>query len=134
MNDEKVILLFDGYCNLCNSSVNFVLKHDRKNRFRFAALQSQPGIALLKQYTIIPGITDSVVVIEQGKAYLRSSAGLRIAANLGFPWNSALVLYIIPAFLRNPVYDFIARNRYRWYGKRDTCRLPDAAEKAKFLT
>ncbi|HXC06030.1 MAG TPA: DCC1-like thiol-disulfide oxidoreductase family protein [Bacteroidia bacterium] len=133
MNDEKVILLFDGYCNLCNSSINFILDRDRKDRFRFAALQSPAGVVLLKQYNIIPGITDSIVAIENGKAYLRSSAALRIAANLGFAWNLFLIFYILPPFLRNAAYDFIARNRYRWYGKRETCRLPNAAEKPRFL-
>ncbi|MFI5148406.1 MAG: thiol-disulfide oxidoreductase DCC family protein [Bacteroidia bacterium] len=134
MKTDKVILLFDGYCNLCNSSVNFIIPRDKKGRFRFAALQSETGKALLKQYTIEPQRSDSMVIIEDGKAYLRSSAALRIAANMSFGWKLFLVFYIVPPFVRNAVYSLIATNRYRWFGKRESCRMPDEKDKVRFLS
>jgi predicted DCC family thiol-disulfide oxidoreductase YuxK len=130
---EKIILLFDGYCKFCNSTVNFILKHDHRDRFRFAALQSDTGKKLLLQHGIHPEKTDSVILIQDRKHYLRSAASLRIAMNLGPRWKLLGVFYIIPPFLRNAVYNLIARNRYKWFGKRESCRMPDEKEKHKFI-
>lgn len=130
---EYKILLFDGVCNLCNSSINFVIKHDKNDVFRFTALQEEPGKSLLKQYSIDPKDTDSIVLIENGKAYVKSSAALKAAKHLDGGWPLLYGFIIIPAFIRNVVYDFIAKNRYKWYGKKDSCMIPTPELKAKFL-
>lgn len=130
---EHKILLFDGVCNLCNSSVNFVIKHDNNNVFRFAALQEEPGKSLLNKYNINPKDTDSIVLIENGKAYVKSTAALRAARHLSGGWPLLYGFIIIPAFIRNVVYDVIAKNRYKWYGKKDSCMIPTPELKAKFL-
>ena len=133
MSINSAIILFDGVCNLCNSSVNFVIKHDKKGYFRFASLQSETGKELLKQFSIDPLSTDSIVLIENNKAYIRSTAALRITKHLN-KFYPALYLFIgIPPFIRNFVYDYIARNRYKWFGKKEACMIPTDAMKSKFL-
>ncbi len=131
--DKKVILLFDGVCNLCNASVNFILSRDKKDRFRFAALQSDEGKTILADWKLPAGEIDSVVLLENGTAYFRSEAALRILKNLGGAWILLYVFVIVPVFIRDPIYNWIARNRFKWYGKRETCRVPDEALKKKFL-
>lgn len=130
---ENAVILFDGVCRFCNGSVNFVLRHDRAGRFRFAPLQSDPGQQLMTEYGINREKTDSFVLIEGGKPYLKSTAALRVARGLGFPWNLLGVFMILPAAVRDMVYDWIARNRYRWFGKMDACMVPDADMRSKFL-
>lgn len=130
---EKAVILFDGVCRFCNGSVNFVLRHDRHNRFLFAPLQSEAGQALMARHGIDPSKTDSFVLVEGGKPYVKSTAALRVARRLGFPWNGLWAFMIVPAFLRNAVYDWIARNRYRWFGQLDACMVPDAGVRSKFL-
>ena len=130
---EHKILLFDGVCNLCNSSINFVIKHDNKDVFRFTALQEGPGKSYLAKYNIDPKNTDSIVLIENGKAYVKSSAALRAVKYLGGAWPLLYVFIIVPAFIRDVVYDYIAINRYKWYGKKDSCMIPTPELKAKFL-
>ena len=130
---DKKILLFDGVCNLCNSSVLFVIKRDPKDKFRFTPLQSEAGVELVKQYNIDTSKTDSVVLIENGKAYTKSSAGIRIARGLSGGWPLFFGFWIVPKFIRNWAYDFIARNRYKWYGKKESCMIPTSELKAKFL-
>ena len=130
---DKKILLFDGVCNLCNSSVLFVIKRDPKDRFRFTPLQSEVGRHLVEKYQIDTSKTDSVILIENGKAHTKSSAGLRIARGLSGAWPLFFGFWIIPKFLRNWIYDFIARNRYKWYGKKESCMIPTPELKAKFL-
>jgi predicted DCC family thiol-disulfide oxidoreductase YuxK len=130
---EHKIILFDGVCNLCNSSVNFVIKHDPKNRFKFAALQSEIGQELISKHNINTLKTDSIILIDNDRAYIKSTAALRIAKylNKGYPLLYGFI--IIPNFIRNWVYDYIAKNRYKWYGKKDSCMIPTPELKEKFL-
>lgn len=130
---EHKIILFDGVCNLCNSSVTYVIKRDKKNVFRFTALQEEPGLSLMKKYHINSADTDSIVLIEKNRAYTKSTAALKIARALGGIYIFLYVFMIIPAFIRNFVYDYVARNRYKWYGKKDRCMIPTPELKQKFL-
>ena len=132
--ESKAIILFDGVCNLCNASVQLVIKNDPDAYFNFASLQSNAGIALLKKYNLPELATpESLVLIEEGKVYQYSTAALRIACKLK-SWHRFLYTFIIiPAFLRNAVYKFIARNRYKWWGKQDSCWLPTPDLKKRFL-
>lgn len=128
------IVLFDGVCNLCNSSVQFIIRHDSKKQFYFASLQSETGEILLKKHVIDPTQTDSVIYIYKGKAYTRSTAALRIASQLDGPVKLLTVFRIVPRFIRNAVYDWIAANRYRWFGKREHCMIPTKEHLSRFLT
>lgn len=132
---DKKIVLFDGVCNLCNGTVNFLIKRDKKDLFRFASLQSETGQALLRERNIDPLSEDSIVLVEPGIAYyLRSDAALEIAESLGFPWKMLGVFKIVlPRTIRDHIYDLIAKNRYRWFGKQDQCALPSPSLKVKFL-
>lgn len=132
--ENKLIILFDGVCNLCNNTVDYVLRKDKKDIFRFASLQSELGQQLLKERGIDPNEVDSIVMIDPGKAYyVKSTAALKIAQQLGGGISFLHHFIFLPESFRNLVYDFVARNRYKWYGKRETCRMPTAEEKAKFL-
>lgn len=133
--DNKKIILFDGVCNLCNQSVQFVIQRDKKDRFRFASLQSETGQRLLAERGIDRETTDSIVLIEPGVAYyLKSQAAIEIASDLGSGWPILRIFeYILPLSLRDRIYDFVARNRYKWYGKKEQCMIPDPGLKAKFL-
>ncbi|GAA0880552.1 thiol-disulfide oxidoreductase DCC family protein [Algoriphagus jejuensis] len=133
MIGDKSVILFDGVCNLCNSSIDFVLKRDKKNRFLVGALQSEKGTKLLSRFDSNPEYLDSLVLIEKDQIYFRSTAALRIAKKLTGLWPLLYGIIIVPAILRDAVYDWIGKNRYRWFGKKNTCRLPSPAEKAKFL-
>ena len=130
---NKTILLFDGYCNLCHASVQFVLKHEKKRDTYFTSLQSKTGMEILTYYSIDPLVTDSLVLIENNKAYIKSSAALRLAKHLKGIFPLAFGFIIIPPFIRNCVYDFIAKNRYKWYGKKDSCLIPDPELAKRFL-
>lgn len=130
---HKTILLFDGYCNLCNSSVQFILKHEKNEELYFTSLQSEAGIEILKHYNIDVNKVDSLVLIEHNKAYVKSSAALRASKYLKGLYPLLLSFIIVPLFIRNFVYDFIARNRYKWYGKSDTCMIPDKQISHRFL-
>lgn len=129
----KSVILFDGVCNLCNASVDFVIKRDKKDRFRVGALQSQEGKKLLSRFDASPEYLDSLVLIENDKIYFRSTAALRIARKLPGLWPLLYGLSVFPSFVRDGVYNWIGKNRYQWFGKKNTCRLPTSAEKAKFL-
>ncbi|HEX9979172.1 MAG TPA: thiol-disulfide oxidoreductase DCC family protein [Flavobacterium sp.] len=130
----KKIILFDGVCNLCNSFVQYVIKRDTKDIYRFAALQSEIGMKILDHIKVDPSKIDSIVLYEPGVAYFyKSSAAIEIARGLGGFLGLSLIFKIFPAFLRNPVYDFVARNRYKWYGKKESCMIPTPELKAKFL-
>lgn len=132
--ENKKIILFDGVCNLCESSVQYVIKHDKKDVFRFAALQSEIGQEILNHIGIDPKHIDSIVLYEPGLAYYyKSSAAIEIAREFGGIFHLGTIFKIIPAALRNVLYDYIARNRYKWYGKKDSCMIPTAELKAKFL-
>lgn len=127
------VLLFDGECNLCNGAVDFVIRRDRDRYFRYASLQSETGKRLRKPFDPETAATDSVMLLENGKLYVRSTAALRIARHLGAAWPLTAVFYLIPWALRDRLYDVVAANRYRWFGKRDTCRLPGPEERDLFL-
>lgn len=131
---HKKIILFDGVCNLCDSFVQFVIRHDSKDVFRFVALQSDLGQKILKHIGIDQKQIDSIILYEPGVAYYyKSGAALEIAKSLGGFFHLGTVFKIIPAGLRNLLYDYIARNRYKWYGKKAACLLPTADIKAKFI-
>lgn len=131
---DKKLILFDGVCNLCNSSVQFIIKHDKKNRFLFAALQSGVGKNIIEAFDIDTNKTDSILLYSPKKGVeYKSTAALKIASHLGFPINVISIFIIIPAFIRNGVYDYIAKNRYKWYGKKESCWIPTPELKSKFL-
>ena len=132
--EQKQLILFDGICNLCNSSVQYVIKHDSKDKFMFTALQSEVGQQIIKEYNIDTAKTDSILLYtpEVGISS-KSMAALKIAFQLGFPNNLLCVFFIIPPFVRNYVYDYIAKNRYKWYGKKESCMIPTHELKSKFL-
>ena len=128
------IVLFDGVCNLCNSSVNFIVDRDPKVRFKFAALQSEKGQELLSQILRANESSfDSIVLISNNSVYIKSSAALRIAKNLKGLWPILYSFIIIPKPIRDFVYDFIAKNRYKWFGKSDACRIPTPDLQSRFI-
>jgi predicted DCC family thiol-disulfide oxidoreductase YuxK len=129
---DKIIILFDGVCNFCNGSVNFIIKRDKKNRFLFAPLQSEFGKEFLS-HELSSTDFDSVIVFHEGKVLQKSKAALTVTAHLGFPWAMLSIFKIFPSFILDLVYDFIARNRYRFFGKKDACMIPTAEVRAKFL-
>lgn len=133
MSDDEPILLFDGVCNLCDRSVQFVLDHDRQGVFRFASLQSEAGRALLRRCDLDPDALDSVVLVEGGRCHVRSDAAWRIARRLDAPWRWLAVARVLPRGLRDVAYDWVARNRYRWFGTKEACRLPTLDTRARFL-
>lgn len=130
----KKIILFDGVCNLCDATVQFIVKHDKNDVFRFVALQSELGQTILKYIGINSINLDSVVLYNPGVAYyIKSDAAIEIANSLGNFFSFALYFKIIPRFLRDPLYNYIAKNRYKWYGKKESCLIPTTQLKAKFL-
>lgn len=133
LNQTKSIILFDGVCNLCNASVDFILRNDPQARFQFAALQSRAGQQLLSQAGISSELLDAVWLWENGQLYSASTAALRIARRLRVPWPGFYIFICVPAAWRDATYFWVARNRYRWFGQRETCRLPSPAERARFL-
>jgi predicted DCC family thiol-disulfide oxidoreductase YuxK len=127
------VVLFDGVCNLCNSSVDWIVRHDRKAVFHFASLQSEYGRKVLAEHGLAADYTDSVLLLDEGQLYERSTAALRVLKHLGGAWSLLYGFVLIPSVLRNPVYNFVARNRYKWFGKRDTCRIAEPELKSRFL-
>jgi predicted DCC family thiol-disulfide oxidoreductase YuxK len=132
-NNEAHILLFDGVCNLCNSIVQFTIKRDPKEKFKFASLQSESGQALLKKFGLSTYDFDSFVFINGDKYFLKSSAGLHVLKELGGVWKLFYVFIIFPRPLRDFVYNIIAKTRYKIFGKRDTCMVPTPGLKQRFL-
>jgi len=129
----KPVLLFDGYCNLCSGSVVFILKRERGDSLRFASLQSDYAEGLLERLGIGEEAPDSIILVEGDRYYFRSTAALRIARRLRRLWPLLYALVIVPRFIRDPLYDWIAKNRYRWFGKRSTCFVPSKDMSYKFL-
>lgn len=129
------VVLFDGVCNLCNSSVQFIIDRDPKGTLRFASLQSEAAAKLLRQHDLTPpeGDPDSILLVEDGAVYSHSSAALRIARRLSGVWSVLYVFMLVPRPLRDLVYRFIARNRYRWFGKSEMCRVPTPELRERFL-
>lgn len=126
------VILFDGVCNFCDASVQFILDRDAKEMFRFASLQSDAGQELLQKYKVSDDV-DSMILIEDGKVYYKSSAALRIARHLRGAWKLLYVFMIVPSPLRNIVYDVIAKNRFKWFGQKDSCMLPPPNVRKRFL-
>jgi predicted DCC family thiol-disulfide oxidoreductase YuxK len=127
------LILFDGVCNLCNSSVDFIIRRDKKGVFKFASLQSTLGQQVLEKFQLSQDSFSSVILLKNGKIYQKSTAALLIAHELSGVWALLYGFMLVPALIRNAVYDWIARNRYRWFGKKETCRLPTPGEKSRFL-
>ncbi len=143
MKDYSIIF-FDGICNFCNSSVNFIIKRDKKNYFKFAFLQSVHAQIFFVSHDLVPKVhlgnektekkLDSIILYKNNKLYIKSSASLHIARHLKGLWKLFFILIIIPPPIRNFLYDIIAKNRYKWFGKRESCMIPDEKVKEKFLT
>jgi len=127
------IILFDGICNLCSNSVKFIIRHDKKNKFKFGSLQSDSAKKLLEPYHLPLEELNSFVLLENGKIYLRSRAVLRIASRLDGVWKLSAVLYIFPSFISDAVYNLVAKYRYRVFGKRDTCMIPTPELESRFI-
>ncbi|PKB44452.1 putative DCC family thiol-disulfide oxidoreductase YuxK [Cellulophaga sp. RHA19] len=131
---DKKIILFDGVCNLCNNAIQFIIKHDKKDLFRFATLQGETGKKLITERNINTSKIDSIILIEPNIAYyIKSTAALKIGRNFGGVWIFLWVLEQIPVGFRDWVYSYIAKNRYNWFGKKDNCMIPTPELKAKFL-
>lgn len=130
--DMSPIVLFDGECNLCNRSVQFIIKRDPAGYFRFASLQSEIGRQLLRQYGL-PSDCNSFILIEDEQCYLRSTAALRVCRNLKGLWKILSIFLIIPRFLRDPIYNIIAKNRTRWFGTSNSCLMPSSGLEGRFL-
>jgi len=133
MNTNQKIVLFDGVCNFCNSSVNFIIDHDKNNRFKFAALQTEAGQELLKKFDLPTKNFDSFILVDGDKYYEKSSAALRVVKEFPGLWKMLYAFIIIPPFVRNIFYNIISKNRYKWFGKRDECRMPTPELREKFL-
>ena len=131
--NENPVILFDGVCNFCNGAVNFIIRRDKKKRLRFAPLQSEAGQKLLDQHHLSLKDFDSFVLIENGKVHQKSTAALNILYHFPWYWQELQVLRIVPPFLRNAIYEFVARNRYKWFGKKDQCMIPTPDVRNRFL-
>ena len=132
--ENKKIILFDGVCNLCDSSIQFIIKHDKNDVFRFVALQSDLGQEIIKHIGVDISKTDSIILYEPGNAYnYKAEAALKIAKELGGIYSLIGLFSVLPKGLTNSVYDYIAKNRYKWYGKKDACMIPTPELKAKFI-
>jgi len=134
MSQSKSIVFFDGICNLCNASIDFIIKRDHHNKFLVGALQDSVSKEILSKHQVKADYLDSLVLFDNGKIFYKSTAALKIARNLSGAWPIFYPLIFLPKSLRDPAYDFIGKNRYRWFGKKSTCRIPTPEEKAKFLT
>ena len=126
------VVLFDGVCNLCNGFVDFVIKRDPHGRIRFGSLQSLAGKKLVAEFELSQDI-EYLVLVQSDRTSIKSSAALRACRHLRFPWPAAQIFLLVPRFLRDWVYDRMARNRYQLFGKRDTCRVPTEEEKSRFI-
>jgi len=126
------IVLFDGVCNFCNRMVNFAIRNDKKGKLKFAPLQSEAGLRLKEQFQVDP-TADTIVFIEKGKSYTYAKAAIRISRYLNWPAKAFNVFRIIPSFISQPLYKWFAKRRYKWFGKKETCMIPTAEVKARFL-
>ena len=130
---QNGVILFDGVCNFCNSSINFVMDRDPSGFFKFGALQSEEGIALLKKAGYQSEYLDSVLLLQDGHVYRDSEAALRITRKMTGLWPLMFGFIIVPRVIRDAVYNWIARNRYRWFGKMDSCRMPTPEIRSRFI-
>ena len=130
---QDLVILFDGVCNLCHGAVRFFIKRDSERHLRFASLQSESGRRILEKHGLPNDYLSSVVFVEGENFYLDSTAFLKACRHLGFPWSAANVFLLIPRPIPDLIYKWIARNRYRWFGKMDSCSLPEPADADRFL-
>ena len=131
--DNNPTILFDGVCNFCNGAVNFTIKRDKKRTLKFAPLQSDAGQQLLRQFNLSTTQFNSFVFIEKGVVYTRSTAALKVSKYLTTFWPLLQGFLIVPAFIRDGIYNFIAKNRYKWFGKKEQCMMPTPAIRERFL-
>jgi len=131
--NSKPTILFDGVCNFCNGTVNFVIKRDKKFLLKFAALQSEAGQQLLKQFNLPSNVFNSFIFIEDGNVYTQSTAALKVCKYLTALWPLLYGFIIVPKFIRNGIYKWIAKNRYKWFGKREQCMMPTPQLRDRFL-
>ena len=127
------IVVFDGVCKFCSGWVQFIIARDPSGLFHFAPMQSKTGRSLLERFCVDPDDVTTFVFIKEGKAYVRSEAALQIAREFAWPWQFLRIARVVPAPIRDALYNWVARNRYRWFGKTDTCMVPSADIKARFL-
>jgi predicted DCC family thiol-disulfide oxidoreductase YuxK len=132
--DNSPLVLFDGVCNFCNRSVNWIIRRDPRGYFRFAALQSAAGAELQARHGLDPSALDTLVLIERGRPYVKSAAALRILRRLRSPWRVLYALIVVPRSVMDFAYDWFARRRYRWFGKRDECMVPMPEVRERFLS
>lgn len=131
---EHPLLLFDGVCNLCNGSVQFIIERDKQAFFRFASLQSDTGQTHLRKLNLPTEEFDSFILFENGKYYYRSTAALKVYSRLDcIFWKSTRIFFLVPTFIRDGVYNWVARNRYKWFGKEDKCMMPSPDLKSRFV-
>ena len=133
MYESEPILFFDGVCNLCSNSVQFVLKHNRQGNIRFASLQSHFAKQKLESFDLPKDYLQSLVLIESGEVYVKSDAALRLSTHLNGIWSIGSAFLIVPRFIRDGVYDFVAKHRYNWFGKAETCWIPKPEWKERFV-
>ena len=130
---KKPIILFDGVCNLCNNAVQFIIRHDPDEKFLFASLQSEFGQQLMKQYSLPSENFNSFILVQDNKVYNKSTGALKVAKELIGTWKLLYIFIVVPKFMRDAVYTWIANNRYKWFGKKDDCMIPTPQLKARFL-
>ncbi|HET6225082.1 MAG TPA: thiol-disulfide oxidoreductase DCC family protein [Bacteroidia bacterium] len=131
--DSKAIVLFDGVCNFCDASVNFIIRHDKKDYFRFAPLQSEKGKQLLQQFNVDTNELNTFILLENNKIYTRSTASLKVTRRLSGAYFLLYAFMLVPPFIRDAVYNLIAKNRYKLFGKKDNCMVPTPEVKDKFI-
>ncbi|MDB5410610.1 MAG: hypothetical protein JWL84_5522 [Rhodospirillales bacterium] len=131
--DDRPIIIFDGKCVLCSAFAQFILRADRERRFRLLAAQTPLGAALYRHLGLDPVDYETSILLEDGRAWFKSEGSLRIFARLGFPWSLATFARLLPRFVRDPLYDIVARHRLRWFGARQTCYVPDPSQADRFL-
>ncbi len=133
MEHPNRLVLFDGVCNFCNFWIQFALKRDKQGKLKFGSLQGITAQQVLPQFNIDPSVLTSVLFIEDGKIYRESTAALKVCRHLDGGWKLLYALIIIPSFLRDGIYKWIGRNRYKWFGKQESCMLPTAEQRARFV-
>ncbi|MES2850725.1 MAG: DCC1-like thiol-disulfide oxidoreductase family protein [Bacteroidota bacterium] len=131
--DNNPVILFDGICNFCDGAVNFTIKKDKQKKIKFAPLQSEAGRQLLLQYGLPENYMSSFLFVENGKVYSRSTAVLRVCKYLKGLWPLCYAFIIVPPFIRNAVYNFVGKNRYKWFGQKEECMIPTPDVRARFL-
>jgi predicted DCC family thiol-disulfide oxidoreductase YuxK len=131
--DDRPIIVFDGHCVLCSAFAQFIIRTDRQHRFRLLAAQTPVGAALYKHFGLAATDYESNILLEQGRAWLKSEGSIRIFERLGLPWSLAAAARLLPLPLRDRLYEILARNRLHWFGRREACYLPDPAERDRFI-